>query len=311
MRVLVTGGFGYLGGRIAKFLLDEGYDIVLGSRMKKSVPQWAAKANVVSLDWEDDNLLRKVCSGVGSIIHCAGMNARDCALDPVSALKFNGVATSKLVRACKETRVSKLVYLSTAHVYSSQLMGKITEETCPSNKHPYATTNLAGENALLNEPNNSEGFSRIILRLSNGVGTPIHKNVDCWDLLVNDLCKQSVKNKKLIVNSSRTTQRDFFPINLLGDTILSILKQDKLNDSVINVCSSRGSTLEEIANIICERSKIILDHRPDVEYKSEKKSSEINNLLISGDLLKKYTATERNIIDEIDKLLKNCCKWFG
>ena len=77
------------------------------------------------------------------------MNSQDCANDPVAALEFNGVATTRLVSAALSSGVKKFIYLSTAHIYSSPLVGKISEETYPKNFHPYATSHLAGEMAVL------------------------------------------------------------------------------------------------------------------------------------------------------------------
>lgn len=310
MRVLITGGFGYLGARVAKYLAEQSYDVVLGSRTKQIAPDWLPEATVIQLHWEDEHLLRNVCSNIDAVIHTAGMNAQDCSSDPVAALAFNGVATARLVRASKDVGVFKFIYLSTAHVYASPLVGTITEATYPLNKHPYATSHLAGEKALMHASENNHGFTGVVLRLSNGVGAPVHKTANCWMLVVNDLCRQVVKNKKIIINSPRKIERDYFPISMLEKTIASILTQDEIENSIINVSSSKTTTLEEVANMICECSDSVLGYRPEVLYHSNDVTNNVSNLSISNNYLKRYTTIESRISDEISGLLLKCEKWF-
>ena len=149
MRILITGGFGFVGGRLAVHLAQAGHQIVLGSRNASSPPIWLPQAEVVQIVWEDDRTLEHCCDGVDGVIQAAGMNEQDCAAGPVAALDFNGVATARLIEAASRAGVKKFIYLSTAHIYASPLVGTITEETFPRNLHPYATSHLAGEHAVL------------------------------------------------------------------------------------------------------------------------------------------------------------------
>ena len=112
MRVLITGGFGYLGSRIAQYLDSSGFFIFLGSREKRVLPQWMSRARVEKLEWERIELLEDVCAKVDCIVHCAGMNAEDCKTNPRGALDFNGEATSRLVSACEGKNVKKFILYS-------------------------------------------------------------------------------------------------------------------------------------------------------------------------------------------------------
>ena len=93
MRILVTGGFGYLGGRIAQSLSSKGHKIVLGSRKKQYPPKWLPDAKVVQIEWDNSECLLAVCEEIDVIVHAAGMNAKDCLLDPEGAIKFNAKST--------------------------------------------------------------------------------------------------------------------------------------------------------------------------------------------------------------------------
>jgi len=128
------------------------------------------------------------------VILAAGMNAQDCLANPVAALDFNGVAIARFVGAAARAGVKRCIYLSAAHVYASPRVGNISEETCPKNLHPYATSHLSGEYAVLaaNDRREMQGF---VLRLSNAFGPPTSREVKCWSLVTNDLCRQAIEKK--------------------------------------------------------------------------------------------------------------------
>jgi UDP-glucose 4-epimerase len=95
MHILITGGFGFVGGRIAMHLGQLGHQIILGTRHSIASPDWLPQAEVSKIVWDDEVVLERSCEGVDLIIHAAGMNAKDCNTDPVSALAFNGLATAR------------------------------------------------------------------------------------------------------------------------------------------------------------------------------------------------------------------------
>ena len=78
-------------------------------------------------------------------------------------LEFNGAATARLVRASLRAGVSKFIYFSTAHVYRSLLVGYFDDNSCPRNAHPYASTHLAGEQAVAYVGKNNSKFDAVVL----------------------------------------------------------------------------------------------------------------------------------------------------
>ena len=118
MRVLITGGLGYVGERLAQAVTAEtDYEVVISTRNINNLYEPEHKAEVVKIDWDSIACIESICSGMDVIIHAAGVNALDCIDDPVNALEFNGVTTAKLITSAVKTGVKKFVYLSTAHVY--------------------------------------------------------------------------------------------------------------------------------------------------------------------------------------------------
>ena len=254
MRILIAGGFGFVGGRLAVHLANEGHKIILGSRKAIRPPVWLQQAEIAQINWDDVTSLERSCKEVDVVIHAAGMNSKECATDPVAALTFNGLATKSLVSAAINEGVGRLIYLSTAHVYASLLEGDITEETCPRNLHPYATSHLAGEHAVLNASQRGE-IQGIVLRLSNAFGEPVHKDVNCWTLLVNDLCRQAVETRKLVLKTTGLQQRDFVAITKVCRVMEQLVQTNDgaIHTGIFNVGSGLSRSVLGMAYLIQQR----------------------------------------------------------
>ena len=309
MRILITGGFGFLGGRLAQHLQLAGHNVLLGSRKIELMPDWLPQTGVVLTNWNDGFSLEHICQNVDIVIHTAGMNAADCAADPVAALECNGVFTTRLVRAAGSAKVKRFIYLSTAHVYASPLTGVITEKICPRNLHPYATSHLAGENAVLSASDRGE-IEGIVLRLSNAFGMPGHREVNCWMLLVNDLCRQAVQTKMLVLHSNGLQQRDFISIAEVCNVAEQLVLYDGklIQTPVFNVGGEMSQSVFEMALLIQQRCVQVLGFRPFFEknegidfVKQATLKYRNDNLALQGIKYKRIdNATE------IDKLLQYC-----
>lgn len=313
MRILITGGVGFVGGRLAQHLHQAGYEIILGSRNSISPPDWLPQAEVRQTKWHDGRALEQACNGVDVVIHAAGMNAQDCLTDPVAALEFNGLATARLLEAASRSGVKRFVCLSTAHVYCSPLIGSITEESCPRNLHPYAASHLAGENVVLSagERGKIEG---IVLRLSNVFGAPAHKDGNCWVLLVNDLCRQAVQSGKMVLRSSGLQKRDFIAITQVCRVIehLSSCDIDALQPGVFNVGSGVSQSVLELAQLVQRRCKLVLGFEPDLLRPETVAGERIEQLVYRPERLAKMGVSldfDNNM--EIDDLLIFCHASFN
>ena len=263
MRILITGGFGFVGGRLGKHLVDCSHEVILGSRKFRKSPNWQQKAEVVQIDWKNKTALNELCSGVDVLIHAAGMNAQDCAAFPEEALAFNGNTTATLVSSALKVGVKKFIYLSTAHVYKDPLVGIISENSQTTNTHPYATSHLAGENSVL-EASRSNEIEGIVVRLSNTFGAPVHRSVDCWMLLINDLCRQSVTTGKLMLKTSGNQVRDFVPLTDVCRVIEYLVQSDTKisNTSVFNIASGVSCSIINIAYMVQNCCKDYLNFKP-------------------------------------------------
>ena len=313
MRILITGGMGFIGGRVATHLSNFGHKIVIASRKKNDAPVWLPKAQMFQLNWDNESNLRQACNDIDVVIHAAGMNSGACEENPEEALIFNGAATQRIVRASIAADVKTFIYLSTAHVYSRPLTGQINENTAPKNQHPYATSHLAGEEAVLSASSTGK-IDGIVLRLSNIYGAPTYKDVNCWMLLVNDLCKQAATNQKIVLRSSGSQQRNFLTMSDACAVISSIIlgAGKPRTSNVINIGSNKSETIHQMAVTIQERCRIVMGIKPKIEnlvYDAVLDSKNLNYESLYALSLVGKIENDKN--REIDTLLKFCLDSFS
>lgn len=312
MRIFIAGGFGFIGGRLAQYLHGIGHHIIIGSRVPRSRPTWLPEAEVVVMQWNDTPSLQSLLANVDIVINAAGMNAQECYADPVAALEFNAVANTRLIYAAVQTGVMRYIYLSTVHVYANPLIGTFREEDCPRNLHPYASSKHAGENALLLAHQTGK-IQGLILRISNAFGAPVHRNVNCWMLLINDLCRQIAEHREIILQTSGTQLRDFITLSEVCHVIGQLsLMADWVNLSpIMNVGSGKATSVLAMAELIQARSAMVLGFRPRLQSLAIRDQEKADALDLRVDKLSDTGLRKScDIHKEMDTLLHFCASEF-
>lgn len=309
---MITGGFGYIGGRLSKYLYDHGHEVIVASRERRTDYGYLPNVETRTIDWDDQKNLGGLCKGIDVVFHAAGMNAAVCASNPAGALKFNGLASTCLVDSAIENKVSNFIYFSTAHVYSSPLVGHISEESCETNVHPYATSHLAAEKHLLYRA--SQGSIKgYVFRLSNTYGPPVDSRANCWMLLMNDICKQAVTENTIVLNSSGMQRRDFIPMSSLCYISEYFARSEYIgaNRPIINVGGGWAPRVIEVAELVRDRCGEIYGHVPEIHRPADGKTDNDSALIFDISKLRKYCSLPVvDVKSEIDATLKFCKNAF-
>ena len=315
--ILITGGLGYLGGRIAASLITQGLKVRLGSsRINPHIPKELSNCDIVHMDFMSQDSINLACQEVDTIIHLAGMNASACRKNPEKALLLKGVGTQKLLLAAQLNSIKTVIYFSTVHVYSSPLNGDFDERSLPRPSHPYAITHRLAEDLVL-EANDKTDIDGIVFRLSNAVGSPVSADADCWTLVVNDLCRQVVCSGEMNLNSNKDVQRDYVSISYISHVLSQLITDDSLSNvlagRISNMSSGESISLGYLVSLIQGCSQATLGVLPRYKFSAvARDDQDVVTLNISSNLegvidLK----SSSDLPTEINNLLLNCQDWFG
>lgn len=317
MTILITGGFGYIGGRLAQYMgnIYGDANIRLLARSSSHVPDWVGEKQIVTGDLLDIPSLETACEDVDTVIHLAALNEIDSAKDPLAALRVNGEGTLNLINAATINNVKKVIYFSTFHVYGLNASGNISETTVPLPVHPYAITHHVSEDFVRMADHKKE-IKGIILRLSNGFGYPAHPQVNRWSLVVNDLCLQAVLNNKMILKSSGKQHRDFVTLTDVSRCVEHLLSIDssKLEtaDCIYNLGGEFSYSILDMAELIKERCEQILGISPEITVGID----DVPNKSVAEPVIYNIDKIKRtgfelvaNANEEIDKTILFCEKY--
>ncbi len=250
--VLLVGGFGNLGGRIAAHLHEAAdINLVLSSRFDRSAPKWAPDAHVIQLDLTDPQTFSNIPRHVDSIIQLAAMNDIESLDNPDLAQLVTTDGTIMLLQEAVRRNISRFIYFSTAHVYGAPLTGHLCETTPTNPAHPYATTHLNAEAAVESAQQRKE-LTGIRIRLSNGFGRPMDYDSGDWRTLTSDLCRQAVIDRELSMRTDGLQQRNFMTktdISRAVSHLLSLPATD-VDNGLFNVGGMQSRSLLDMAHLI-------------------------------------------------------------
>ena len=254
LNILITGGLGYLGGRVADYLKKHHPEstIILGTSRKISkTPDWAKPFQIVQLNILDQISIEKAVSNdIHAIIHLAALNEHDSLNNIESAWETNTIGTQSLLSVASQKRVPKFVYFSTFHVYGNCRL-EITEDSPTRPHHPYAATHRAAED-MVRFFQHYKDMDTLTLRLSNGFGYPMDLEVNRWTLIFNDLCRQAITLRKMIVQSSGKQHRNFISLHDIAAAVDHFLfkNSEKWGDGIFNLGGDCSLAISEVAKTI-------------------------------------------------------------
>ncbi|ARV06364.1 hypothetical protein BTO04_06455 [Polaribacter sp. SA4-10] len=303
-RVLITGGLGYVGGRLTAHFGNKKEYLVYALSRNKSLEN---KTENIIVYTNNDVLKEGKLDGVkiDLIIHLAAMNEHDCVNLPQEAIDVNIKGTVEWLIWAHKNQVKQFIYFSTAHVYAKPLVGRFNEESNAFPVHPYSITHKAAEDYVLSyfyEHN----LNSSVVRLSNSFGYPAFSTANRWTLLINDICRNIVNKRKFQIYSNSLQERDFISLKNVCSAVDALIDYDfvKTDNRIFNVCSSESKTLLSVGLWVKGIAEDYLNETIEFEYKVNK-SEKIEPLNLSNEKLKNIGWSPNTEYDklEIEKTL--------
>jgi nucleoside-diphosphate-sugar epimerase len=240
LKILVTGGAGYIGSVLVPTLLENGYEITVIDAMHFGCNlQEHPNLTIHTIDLFDSN--EGHFRGHDVVIHLAGLSNDPMAnFNPSDNFVQNLSGTSYTAWMARSAGVSKFIFASSCSIYGMSKRGVLTEKDEPESDFPYAVSKHQAEKSLKHLARND--FQICILRQATVYGYAPRMRTD---LVVNTMTKNAICDETIYMNDPSLC-RPLIHVKDLCDVYVKLLKVKHELPEIINV-ASKNYTIEEIA----------------------------------------------------------------
>ncbi len=295
MKVLVTGGAGYIGSVVSEFLVQNGHEVVvvdnLSTGHRSAVPEGVSFREVNLLD--TDSLNSIMSEGVDAVCHFAASSLVSESMQrPLKYYENNIAGAVSLIKSMKSSGVRKFLFSSTAAVYGEPESIPISEDSPLNPVNPYGNTKLCIEK-MLSDCSEAWGLRYISLRYFNAAGATEFHGEDHepeTHLIPLVLDAAMGKRKELTVfgkdyhTKDGTCVRDYIHVKDLASAHLLAL--DALGgdfDGALNLGNGNGFSVLDVINAVEKVTGLKVPYRfgdrrkgdPAVLVASSKKAEEV------------------------------------
>lgn len=256
MKVLVTGGAGFIGSHLVSHLVMKGYDVIvidnLSSGNYEYIRSYVDRGDVtyIKADLKEFNdTLLSAFKGVDVVYHlAANPEVRISTIEPRIHFNENVLATFNVLEACRLCKVKMMIFTSSSTVYGDAKVIPTPENYTPLEPiSVYGACKLASENMMI-AYSKLYGIKGVILRLANIVGPRQSHGV------IVDFIKKLRKNPTMLeVLGDGTQRKSYLHINDLLkalDTIVEYITTSTNSYEVFNVGNEDWIEVNEIAKIV-------------------------------------------------------------
>lgn len=324
MKLLITGGAGYIGTNLCLKLLTLGYDLVVvddfvnakEKHVEKLKEVFKDKINVYKFDVREEEKLNSLFeeNNFSGVIHLAAKKYVDESVKfPEEYLNNNIDSTKVVLNAMSKHRVNKILFASSVVVYGNPETMPVTEEEIFNPISPYAVSKMECEKLILEWSKNNK--TAIICRFSNPAGANVEymlgddPKLDKKNL-VPYICDKIEKDEKLMFNGNNhptrdgTPIRDYIHINDLTNIVAKLF--DSMNKTV--VCNvARGEEGVTVLEVL-KAAENVINKKVDYGF-NPKREGDVSVITFStkklNELIKyQYENTMKDIVDSQLKFAK-------
>ncbi|MCJ7805194.1 SDR family oxidoreductase [Patescibacteria group bacterium] len=277
MKILITGGAGFIGSHLCQKLLDKDYEVICldnfdsyyDPKLKhKNIEQFLLNKNFKLIEGSicDEKLVQNVIRpDIEYVFHCAAQpGVRISVNNPRKPHEINTTGTLNILQACLKSNVKKLINASSSSVYGKVEYLPFDEDHPKMPVSPYGVSKLAAEQycRVFTEV---YGLRTTSLRFFTVYGARMRP-----DLAISIFTRKALNNEKIEIFGTGEKTRDFTYVDDVVEA--SLLAGDKGDGQTYNIGSGNRVTINELAqkivNITNSKSRIIhtLSQKGDAEH---------------------------------------------
>jgi len=273
MRILVTGGAGFIGGHLAERFVGGGHDVVVLDTLDSFYDVGIKRHNIetareagsetdgsyelLEASVTDPEAVLDAVSGVDVVFHQAAQaGVRVSVADPKTAHRVNVDGTMNVLEAARKTDVRRVVHASSSSVYGKPEYLPYDEAHPTEPVSPYGASKLAAEH-YTRVYNEVYGLPTVSLRYFTVYGPRMRPN-----MAFTNFVSRCLHGESPVIYGDGTQTRDFTYVKDIADANAALLERGDADGEVVNIGSGGRITIDELAQVIRDE----IDPSIDIVY---------------------------------------------
>ena len=265
MKVMITGGCGFIGSHLADFLIDSNYEVVVVDNLSigrlDNISQLLDRSNFsfFQVDITDFDKLEVHFKDVDLVFHLAALADIVPSIEnPKSYYQVNVSGTFNVLEACRKHKVKKIIYTASSSCYGipDQYPTKESAEIRP--QYPYALTKNMGEQMVMHW-SQLYGLAAVSLRFFNVYG-PRARTSGTYGAVFGVFLAQKLAKKPYTVVGDGKQTRDFTFVSDIVSAIISAAESN-VKGEIINIGSNHTYSINRLVELL-EGEVVYIPKRP-------------------------------------------------
>jgi len=252
MKIVITGGAGFIGSHLAEFLIKKKHQIVIIDNLStgriENIKSFKKKVKFVNADISKKGRWMQNFKNTQVVFHFAALaDIVPSIKDPYTYFQSNVVGTENVANSCVINNVKKIIYAASSSCYGIPKNYPTSEKESIKPQYPYALTKNIGEQILIHY-GKIYGFQVTSMRLFNVYGTR-SRTSGTYGAMFGVFLAQKLKNKPLTVVGDGHQKRDF---TYISDVVLAFYKCIRLkkNFQIFNVGTGKPISINNIVKLL-------------------------------------------------------------
>jgi len=265
MKVLITGGAGFIGANLARTLIDQDRisEVVIIDDLSFGFRSNLDELEVTFVEGSilDEDLLKSTMGGVSAVVHLAARSSVPRSIgDPLAAHRDNTTGTALVLEAARSQGDVQVIVASSSSVYGANESLPKHEGLATQPVSPYAATKLASESYTL-AWGHSYGMPVLALRFFNVFG-PLQPPLHTYAAVIPAFLSAAMQNQPLPVHGDGTQCRDFTYVDTVVSVIVDAIHRRVSHLEPLNLAFGKKITLLEVISEL----EVILDRNLSIDY---------------------------------------------
>lgn len=309
MKILITGGAGFVGSHLTEYMISKGHEVVVlddfSNGNVNNIRHLLGDRNfkLVKGDIRDYELVRRITTDINAVFHLAAkIHVDESIIDPDTVVSVNVEGTHNILKACRENDIEKMIYASSSEVYGSAIHVPMNEEHPLNPASPYAASKAAADRLCFSYFN-TYNMNVVIVRNFNTFG-PRQKSSG-YGGVISIFIRRAMNDKPPIIYGDGLQTRDYIYIDDVLNAYNLVLENEGLAGEAINFGTGVDPSIKHIAERILHFTG--KDDILEPAYVAAR-PGEVQQLCADTTKAKKLLNFKPKYT--LDKGLKNIIKWY-